>query len=569
MTDREKNLLILPDEAEYPPALTASYELIELFSNVQGIATLLARSRSDGEKVTVKCFYASHPLYDHSEPEALKKLNVPPLPRYLGEYKNSQMRCVLHQYVEGETLAAKASRCRLSTQEIVNIGIQLCDQLAALHGTDPPIIHRDVKPQNIIIRKDGSPVLIDFGIARSQSENDSDTAVFGTRGFAPPEQYGYSQTDSRSDLYSLGMVLHWLLQGDTQPPKSANTPLEKVILRMTAFDPARRYASALLARQALLNTLPGNRHRRKILTIAAILLIAIAGLCILPVVLINSRQAVFSHPLIASAVRLSLGLSEGAPVPSNLLPEVKELYIVANTAYTDADAFYAAINQWYADGKPHRGDIKTLDDLALFPNLMQAGVVAQELTDISSLSSLQYLSLVEFKHNYIQDISPLADKDRLTTVGLNDNPVRDLSPLLSCPNLSILDLCDVRNYDASIIGQMGNYDYLDLSNPTDSYKYLGKKSVCSLRLAWTGLTTLEDLNNVTRLETLDISHTSVVDLSPLAVHTGLRELNIAGTNVDTLTPLLSLPHLESVILNREMEPLVQALGTPPFEIRYE
>ncbi len=568
MDEMEKNGLTLPDEAEYPRELTEGYDLLELFSSAPGIATLLAHSRTDGGLATVKCFFAGFPLYDQTEPEALKKLNMPPLPRFLGEYKNDQMRCVLHQYVAGETLAAEAARRSLSEGEIVQIGARLCDQLQALHSADPPIIHRDVKPQNIIIQEDGSPVLIDFGISRSQSKKESDTMAFGTRGFAPPEQYGYAQTDARSDIYSLGVVLHWLLHGAAEPIQSASTPLEKVLRRMTAFDPQHRYASAAQAKQALLRVL-SHRRKRALLGIAAALALLL-GLSILPsAVKYASRQVAFSSPLAAEAVRLNLGLGEMDPVTRDLLAQVKGIYIVADAAYGNADDFYVAVNRWYAEGRPTRGDMKDLADLAQLPNLEQVCVAAQELTDISALAGLKMLNKVEFKHNYIQDIAVLAGLDRLTYVGINDNPVRDISPLLQCPGLTFLDLCGVRSYDPSVIGQLGNFDYLDIANPTASYRYLGRKSIHSLSLAWSGLTTLEDLREVTHLEDLEISHTAVSDLSPVTVHCGLRRLRMAAVPVKSLEPLLRLPQLQSVTLSREMEPLVQELGTPPFEIIYE
>lgn len=569
MDEKEKNGLTLPDEAEYPRELTEAYELLEFFSGAPGIATLLARRRADGGLATVKCFFAGFPLYDQSEPEALRKLNMPPLPRFLGEYKNNQMRCVLHQYVEGETLAAQAARRSFTEAEIVEIGVRLCDQLRALHSADPPIIHRDVKPQNIIIREDGSPVLIDFGISRSQSKKETDTTVFGTRGFAPPEQYGYAQTDARSDIYSLGVVLNWLLHGAAEPIQNAGTPLEKVLQRMTAFDPRRRYASAAQAKQALLGALSLRRRRALLGIAAAALAIVLLGLFLLPNAVKAVKRAAFSSSLAAEAARLNLGLAEGEAVTYDLLPRIKGIYIVADTAYGDADAFYAAVNAWYAAGRPTRGGMKDLADLAQMPNLEQVCVAAQELTDISALAGLKNLNKVEFKHNYIQDISVLAGMDRLTYVGINDNPVRDISPLVQCPGLRFLDLCDVRSYDPAVIGELGNFDYLDIANPTESYRYLGRKSIKSLSLAWSGLTTLEDLRGVTLLEDLEIGHTAVSDLTPITAHSGLRRLRMAAVPVKSLEPLLLLPMLESVTISRDMEPLVEELGTPPFEINYE
>ena len=570
MKDNTERSPSLPDESAYPPQLTADYELLECFSASHDLETLLARARAGGELYVVKCYRAGHPLFDRREPEAMKRLDAPPMPRFAAEYKNETMRCVLRQYVPGETLAERAARQPLSVREIIAVGVQLCDQLCALHGAQPPIIHRDIKPQNVIMRADGAAVLIDFGISRVLSEGGTDTFAFGTQGFAPPEQYGYAQTDCRSDIYSLGVLLHWLLRGRAAPLKDPKTALERVVARCTAFDPKHRYADAARLRRALLRAEPRrNRRRRLGFGLAAALLVAALAWGIAAAARSAGQGVTFAQPLIAQAVRRSLGLSDTARITRDMLPKVTGVYIVADDAYADAEGFYSAVSRWYADGRAARGAIDTLDDLAMLPNLEQACVAAQELRDISGLAGLKQLNKVEFKHNYIADISALAGMERLTSVGLNDNPVRDLTPLLRCPGLAFLDLCDVRSYDPGVIAELGNFDYLDLSNPTESYRYLTGKSVLSLRLSWTGLQSLDDLSRVTRLEDLDISHTDVRDLSLLAVHAGLKTVNLAGLPADDLSVLLSLPQLRRVVLSRDMEKLAEQIKDAPFEIQYE
>ena len=236
---------ILPDEREYPEALRARFELLECFSAKADTQTLLARDRTTGTLCVVKCCLKGGLLYDHAEPDALKALDAPPLPRFVAEYTGEDMRCVLREYVPGQSLAEAAARRRFSEDEIIAIGGQLCDQLASLHGLDPPVIHRDIKPQNVVLRPDGTAVLIDFGISRVVTSDKGDTLVCGTQGFAPPEQYGFAPTDCRSDVFGLGMLLEWLRTGETRPPHNAGTPLEKVIARCTAFDPRRRFSDIL------------------------------------------------------------------------------------------------------------------------------------------------------------------------------------------------------------------------------------------------------------------------------------------------------------------------------------
>ena len=560
----------LPDESEYPGELTQCYELLECFSEKEHVRTLLASNRDSGELCVVKCYLRESPLFERNEPEALRTIDAAPMPRFLEEYRNEQMRCVLREYVPGETLSQLAKEQAFTEEEVIRIGLQLCDQLHALHGMTPPVIHRDINPQNVVLRPDGAAVLIDFGISRVRTEKDADTVAFGTHGFSPPEQYGFSQTDARSDIYSLGILLNWLLHRETKVSGSSRSALEKVIARCVFFDPDKRFDNVEQVRRALLAAKPEARKKRKrLITVAVCLLLALISCGVFFSVRVNQRAVLFSQPLIEQAVRANLGLSDTAPITKDMLEQVTALYIVADAAYPDADSFYSAINRWYAEGKPTRGAITDLNDLAAMPNLEQVCIVAQELTDISALAELPKLNKVELKHNYLTGISVLAGMDHLTYVGINDNPVRDISPLATCPNLAFLDLCDVRSYEPSVIAQLGNFNSLDISNPTESYRYLDGKSILDLRLAWSGLDDLHCLDHVTRLERLEIDHTAVSDLSPLALHKGLKVLKLAGLPVTDLSVLLELPQLEEVYISEELRPAAEALGPVPFSFVYE
>ena len=118
----------------------------------------------------------------------------------------------------------------------------------------PPVIHRDIKPQNIILSDDGLATLIDFGISRYYDKNArSDTVCFGTQEFAPPEQYGFSQTDCRADIFSLGVLLGWMLTGRTSDFVIPDRRLARIVKKCTAFSPKDRYSSVAAVRRALVN----------------------------------------------------------------------------------------------------------------------------------------------------------------------------------------------------------------------------------------------------------------------------------------------------------------------------
>ena len=564
----------LPDESEYPRELTEKYELMECLADKAETRTLLAVDREDGSKCAVKCYLRGSALFDRSEPEELRKVlwkpEEGPSPRFVAEYRNGEMRCVLREYVPGDTLSELAERRSFTEKEVLETGLQLCDQLDVLHSMDPPVIHRDIKPQNVVIRPDGKAVLIDYGIARVRSDNETDTVAFGTQGFAPPEQYGYSQTDARSDIYSLGILLNWLLYRDTKIAGRGSSALDKVIARCAAFDPQKRYGDVRQVKRALVAARPEERGKRGVLYFAAAVLVAVLAVAGLTAAVRGRRARVsFQEPLVEQAVRMNLGLEEQTPVTQDMLAQVTGIYIVADAAYPDADEFYPAISRWYAEGNKVHGTLRTLEDLAGMPELAQVCVVAEELKSLAPLEGLGKLNKVECKHNYITDINVLAEMDRLTSVGINDNPVEDLSPLTKCPNLAFLDLCGVRNYDPAVIDELGNFDLLDISNPTSSYEHLAGKRILDLRVAWTGLRDLHVLDEVSHLERLEIDHTDVTDLAPLAVHTGLKVLKISELPVTDLSVLCELPQLEEVIISEDMRPAAEALGDVPFTVRVE
>lgn len=176
------------------------------------------------------------------------------LPNILECYSRDGQMVVVMEYVRGATLQDTVYLNDPSIELALNVFPRICDAVSEMHvGFNPPIIHRDLKPSNVILTGSGL-VLIDFGISREYHEGaESDTTHFGTREFAPPEQYGFGQTDVRSDVYSLGMVLYFCLTEEIPSAKTREQefkdaripePLRKVIAKATDLDPAKRYQSA-------------------------------------------------------------------------------------------------------------------------------------------------------------------------------------------------------------------------------------------------------------------------------------------------------------------------------------
>ena len=161
---------------------------------------------------------------------------------------------VVMEHVEGKTLRDMAQPGVFGPDLAKRVMPELCDAVSELHESfDAPVIHRDVKPSNVII-SEHRLTLIDLGIARVFHEDASrDTVRYGTPGYAPPEQFGYGQTSVRSDVYALGMTLAFCLIGQDPTPalreggfrdKRISAPMQEVLVRATQFDPDRRHASA-------------------------------------------------------------------------------------------------------------------------------------------------------------------------------------------------------------------------------------------------------------------------------------------------------------------------------------
>lgn len=179
-------------------------------------------------------------------------------PRIVECYKTGRELVVVSEFIPGKTLDAFVNEAGPSIELSLSVVPAVCAAVAELHGAfDPPVVHRDLKPANIIVSEGPSGLsatLIDFGIARRYREGAAaDTVRFGTRSYAPPEQYGFGQTSVRSDIYALGMIALFCITGEEahgQPSAESlahagvTGPYADAILQATSFDPERRFASA-------------------------------------------------------------------------------------------------------------------------------------------------------------------------------------------------------------------------------------------------------------------------------------------------------------------------------------
>ena len=186
--------------------------------------------------------------------EYLYRNPVAGIPRLINYYEDGNQLIVIEEYISGTSLQEKIDNSDLSVSDIRSYMIMLCNILEAMHSMTPPIIHRDIKPSNIIITSYNYAMLLDFNAAKQFSgQNESDTVLIGTPGYAAPEQYGFGSSSPKTDIYSLGIVLREMLGSITPVPKIAHILhlLNLIVDRCTQMTAAARYQSVAELKNAV------------------------------------------------------------------------------------------------------------------------------------------------------------------------------------------------------------------------------------------------------------------------------------------------------------------------------
>ena len=162
----------------YPDGFESKFSIMECLSDRNGVCTFLVQDKNEIVYIA-KCYEKNR--WDITDKGIQKTLDHPGIPRFVDFFENSEMSIIVREYIDGTDLLEYINTNDPDQNEIIDICIKICDILSYLHHREPPVIHRDIKPQNIIMRQDGSLALIDFDIARIyQNDKDYDTSFFGT-----------------------------------------------------------------------------------------------------------------------------------------------------------------------------------------------------------------------------------------------------------------------------------------------------------------------------------------------------------------------------------------------------
>ncbi len=527
-------------EMVLPPQLRDDYVVVSAMGDRPEGRTLLLRGR-DGSLAVMK--RVPEGTVDERVYEAVKSLDGDGVPRMLGLYEDGGETVLLREYVEGLTLLESyRRRGPFSARETAAVGVELCGILERLHGLDTPLIHRDIKAENVVRTPEGRCVLIDFDIARLYDERGRrDTRIMGTGFASAPEQFGYAQTDPRSDIYSVGVLLHELFTGEYSL-SDGRVPgaLGRVVAKCTRFDPADRYQSAADLKKALSRT-----GRRRWPVVAAAAAAVLALVCALLFLLPNGAPDTadiytFASPAIGREVARQLG-KEVEEVTREDLQWITSLKLVGEVSFEEWDLMMIhgeeiTLNLQIEPGM-ERGTVDTLEDIPNLPNLTELALCNQRISDLTPLAGSRLIRLA-LHGNVISDLSPLRDCQRLQELVISHNPVTDLSPLEGHPCLRAVNIgaTDISSLD--VLKTIPGLFRLEVHD-------------CS------GLTSLEGLEALTGLTFLSVRSASPEDLERIGRLTGLtslyvwawdyqEDLSVIGGLVELRRLFVDIPGLESL-----------------------
>ena len=229
---------VIPIYTWLSQTIQAEYEEIALLKESPRGSVRSIRHKATGRQFILRRFAGNPEVY-----QKLLEVSCPNLPAVYEVAVGEMDNLVLEEFIQGDTLGFLLGESLFTPEETRRIVKQICRGLWVLHSLTA--VHRDIKPENVILRGEDA-VLIDFDAARLHKEtHDTDTQILGTTGFAAPEQYGLSQSDLRTDIYSLGILINVMLTGEHPSRKQAEGKLGRVVERCTRVNPEKRYKNVL------------------------------------------------------------------------------------------------------------------------------------------------------------------------------------------------------------------------------------------------------------------------------------------------------------------------------------
>lgn len=598
-----------------PEDMQEHWTVYECLKESEDSSTFLVKETATGILCVLKWGRNRQTEFLRNEMEIMKKMadrKLSGIPKAYRIFEENGEVYLVREYIEGMSLAQMVlQKGGISEAEICRISRKICQTAEQFQNPDEPMIHRDIKPENIVVTPGGEVVFIDFGTMRSYKKDGSrDTFVVGTRGTAAPEQYGYTQTDQRTDVYAIGQTMLYMVSESYEMNQlsecAVSRRMKKIIEKACSFEPDKRYGDAAQLRRAVEKCQANNR--KKVYKKAGAVLGLIAAGYILAIfspdgtVIENKRietaeqsaaeeqiqaEITFREELIEEAVRKELGLSKTDKITASMLENVRKLRIVGKEILDDEDTFWGEGH--HVDGKDSsfgsvRGNITDLSDLAQMVNLEELALCNQKIEDISGLKELPLKKLYLSK-NMITDFSVLLNLIDLDTLCIMENPAENLSVIGECTGILRLNIQGMNLTDIDFLKNL-SLDYLDMSNmevennifePLAEMKKLDTLCMCDVNEAaaetlsqmstlkalfmWGDSTILENLKplkGMTQLETLAFT-TQISSLEGIEQFPSLNFLSVSFSLVKDLSPVTGAKNLQVIDISnadiKNFEPL--------------
>ena len=223
---------------EFIQNLLTQYHFIQVLSQKNGAKILRLRHTSLGQDMVVRIYQVPVPAYDMLK--TVKHKNLPEIYETI-QYEDGQI--VLEEYIDGLSAAEVLETGTYTYAGARKVLYGVCAAVQTLHAMQ--IVHRDIKPENVMITRDGIVKLIDLNASREMTKNaqEKDTVILGTVGYAPPEQFGIGVSDTRADIYALGVLLNVMLTGEHPSRVLAKGRARKNVEKCTSIAPQSRFSS--------------------------------------------------------------------------------------------------------------------------------------------------------------------------------------------------------------------------------------------------------------------------------------------------------------------------------------
>lgn len=221
------------------------YQFVKSLKKTDVSRVLVYRNKTTNKNVIVRYIKDGVDIY-----EKLLKIKSNYLPQIYEVARGEGEAIVMEEYIEGMSVGDVLQGGLYTEEGIAQVCSQVCDALSVLHYNG--IIHRDVKPDNIMVTNNGVIKLIDFNASKEYKEEAvKDTRVLGTTGFAAPEQYGISQSDARTDVYAMGVLINVMLTGEHPSKVMCSGRMKKIVSKAVSINPNDRYQNCMELKEAL------------------------------------------------------------------------------------------------------------------------------------------------------------------------------------------------------------------------------------------------------------------------------------------------------------------------------